>query len=147
MTEALVRPLPAQPSLLEDVPALVSAVAERQDQEAFAQLFAHFAPRLKAYLLRMGCDAGPAEEITQDTMVTLWRKAHLFDPQKSSFVTWLYRVARNRRIDRLRRERPTVLDRNAHVLDLCDGTDLFSEVDMQQREKAIRVAPERVLKE
>jgi RNA polymerase sigma factor (sigma-70 family) len=147
MTEALVRPLPAQPSLPEDVPALVSAVAERQDQQAFAQLFAHFAPRLKAYLLRTGCDAATAEEIAQDTMVTLWRKAHLFDPQKSSLVTWLHRVARNRRIDRLRRERPTVLDRNAHVLDLCDGTDLFSEFDMQQRQEAMRAALERLPKE
>src|SRR5215213_2048593 len=147
ITEALVAPHAAQSIPPEDLATLASAVAERQDQQAFAQLFAHFAPRLKAYLLRIGCDAGTAEEIAQDTMVTLWRKAHLFDPQKSSLATWLHRVARHRRIDRLRRERPTVLDRNAHVLDLCDGADLFREVDMQQRQEAMRAALERLPKE
>jgi RNA polymerase sigma-70 factor (ECF subfamily) len=115
-------------------------VAERQDREAFAQLFGYFAPRLTTYLLRLGCDAGTAEEIAQDTMVTLWRKAHLFDSGKSSLATWLYRVARNRRIDKLRRERSQVLDSNAHLADLSDGTDLLSQVDMQQREEAMRSA-------
>jgi RNA polymerase sigma-70 factor (ECF subfamily) len=117
-------------------------VAARGDREAFAQLFGYFAPRLNAYLLRTGCDAGTAEEIAQDTMVTLWRKAHLFDPDKSSLVTWLYRVARNRWIDSRRRERPNLLDSNAHDLDLCDGTDLFSEVAIQERQKAMRAALE-----
>ena len=138
------RPLPAQSVPHSELAALVAAVAERQDREAFAQLFSYFAPRLNAFLLRTGCDAATAEEIAQDTMVTLWRKAHLFDPEKSSLVTWIYRVARNRRIDRGRRERPNLLDGNAQVLDLCDGTDLFSEVDIQQRQRAIRAALERL---
>ena len=136
------RSRPARSIPPAELAALVDAVAARQDREAFAQLFGYFAPRLNAYLLRTGCDAGTAEEIAQDTMVTLWRKAHLFDPDKSSLVTWLYRVARNRWIDSRRRERPNLLDSNAHDLDLCDGTDLFSEVAMQERQKAMRAALE-----
>ena len=136
------RSRPARSIPPAELSALVEAVAARGDREAFAQLFGYFAPRLNAYLLRTGCDAGTAEEIAQDTMVTLWRKAHLFDPEKSSLVTWLYRVARNRWIDSRRRERPNLLDSNAPDLDLCDGTDLFSEVAIQQRHNAMRAALE-----
>ena len=78
---------------------LMEAVARRRDREAFTRLFDHYAPRINSYLMRIGCDGALAEELTQDVMVTLWRKAELFDPAKSSLATWLYRIARNRRID------------------------------------------------
>src|SRR4051812_21205416 len=68
----------------EELAALVSAVAQRQDRQAFARLFDHFAPRLNAYLLRLGAESGLAEELTQEVLVTLWRKAEQFDPAKSS---------------------------------------------------------------
>jgi RNA polymerase sigma-70 factor (ECF subfamily) len=122
--------------------AWVAAVAERRDREAFARLFDHFAPRLNAYLLRLGADAGTAEEIAQETMVTLWRKAGLFDPQRSTVATWLYRIARNRRIDLLRRDRLDFLDTADPVLEAADDTDLFAQVDLQQREEAVRGALE-----
>jgi RNA polymerase sigma-70 factor (ECF subfamily) len=80
-----------------DLAAWVHAVAHSRDREAFARLFDHFAPRLEAWLIRAGADSGTAEEVTQDVMVTLWRKAELFDASKSSVTTWLYRIARNRR--------------------------------------------------
>ncbi|WP_020180798.1 sigma-70 family RNA polymerase sigma factor [Methylopila sp. M107] len=82
---------------------LVARVADFRDRDAFAILFDHYAPRLAAYLQRLGADAALAEEVAQDAMVALWRKAEQFDPQKSSVATWLYRIARNRRIDLLRR--------------------------------------------
>jgi RNA polymerase sigma-70 factor (ECF subfamily) len=125
-----------------ELAALVAAVAERRDQAAFTRLFDHFAPRLNAYLLRLGTDATTAEEIAQETMVTLWRKAALFDVQKSSVATWLYRIARNRRIDMLRRDRLDFLDTNDPVLEPADETDFFAQIDMQQREEAVRLALE-----
>ena len=64
----------------------MEAVARNRDQDAFVRLFDHFAPRLKAYLLRLGLDAVGAEETTQEVMETVWRKAALFDPQKSSAI-------------------------------------------------------------
>ena len=75
--------------------ALVAAVASRRDREAFAVLYDHFSPRLNAYLLRLGADRTSAEEMTQDVMATLWHKADLFDPAKSSLGTWLYRIVAN----------------------------------------------------
>lgn len=76
-----------------------------QDQKAFAELFQHFAPRVKAFLMKSGADAGLAEECTQEAMATLWRKAHLFDPSRASVSTWIFTIARNRRIDALRKQR------------------------------------------
>jgi RNA polymerase sigma factor (sigma-70 family) len=75
------------------------------DQDAFARLFRHFAPRVKAFLIRGGADAALAEECAQDVMATLWQKAHLFDPAKASVATWIFTIARNRRIDAVRKAR------------------------------------------
>jgi len=85
--------------------ALLCAIGEKQDRQAFAELFAHFAPRLKSYIIRLGSDAGAAEELTQETMVLVWRKASQFDPAKASASTWIFTIARNARIDAFRREK------------------------------------------
>ena len=89
---------------------LVADVAERRDRRAFGQLFDHFAPRLKAYLARSGADQATAEEVVQDVMLTLWRRAEQFDRTQASVGTWIYTIARNRRIDLLRRERRPEID-------------------------------------
>ncbi|WP_284438383.1 sigma-70 family RNA polymerase sigma factor [Sulfitobacter albidus] len=80
-------------------------IRDRRDTDAFAQVFAHFAPRVKGFLMKSGTDATTAEECAQDVMTTLWRKAHQFDPSRASVATWIFTIARNRRIDMLRRER------------------------------------------
>ena len=119
---------------------LVAAVAQSRDRAAFTRLFDHFAPRLVTYLLRQGAEPALAEEIAQEAMVALWRKAALFDPRKSSVATWLYRVARNRRIDHLRRNRFAFLDTEDPALDLADESDLDRLVDVHRREAAVRTA-------
>lgn len=83
----------------------VERVRSQRDQQAFAALFQHFAPRVKAYLMKSGADVSLAEECTQEVMATLWHKAHLFDPARASVATWVFTIARNRRIDALRRQR------------------------------------------
>ncbi|PZM09608.1 sigma-70 family RNA polymerase sigma factor [Rhizobium tubonense] len=90
--------------------ALAKAVADRRDQRAFSELFDYFAPRLKSWLLRQRMPAGEAEELVQEVMVVLWHKASLYDPSRSSLSTWIFRIARNRRIDAQRRLRTRVLD-------------------------------------
>jgi RNA polymerase sigma factor (sigma-70 family) len=85
--------------------ALLIRVAAMRDRSAFAALFDHFAPRVKAYLLRLGASPALAEDLAQEALLSLWRKAHLFDPAKASAATWLFTIARNLRIDTIRRER------------------------------------------
>ena len=89
---------------------LMAAVADRQDRTAYSELFAYYAPRVKSYLMRLGADAAQAEEIAQDVMVTVWRKAALFDRVQASVSTWIFRIARNRRIDVFRRAKRPDLD-------------------------------------
>lgn len=84
---------------------LVERIRDTQDRAAFAQLFRHFAPRVKAFLLKSGADAGLAEECTQEVMATLWTKAHMFDPSRASVSTWVFTIARNRKIDAIRRQK------------------------------------------
>ena len=87
---------------------LLKRVGLTQDRNAFASLFAIFAPRVKAYMMKVGSDPASSEEITQETFIRVWRKAGQFDPKKASAVTWIFTIARNLRIDRLRKEnRPT----------------------------------------
>lgn len=121
---------------------LVDRVARLRDREAFARLFDHFAPRINAYLLRLGTDNGSAEELAQEVMVTLWRKAELFDRTKSSVATWLFRIARNRRIDALRRDRQASLDAEDPMLQPSAPEEADDVIDAQRREEKIRVAME-----
>ncbi len=83
---------------------LIQAVARDRDRDAFAALFDHFAPRLKAYLMRAGAAPAAADDFAQDAMLTVWRKAEQFDPSRARAATWIFTIARNRRIDALRRE-------------------------------------------
>jgi RNA polymerase sigma-70 factor (ECF subfamily) len=89
----------------DDWGAMILRVSANQDKEAFAALFRHFAPRIKGFLMKSGANAGLAEECAQDVMATLWHKAHLFDPTRASAATWVFTIARNRRIDALRKSR------------------------------------------
>lgn len=85
--------------------ALLIRIRDDRDEAAFATLFRHFAPRLKGFLMRSGADATEAEECAQEVMTTLWVKAAQFDPARASAATWLFTIARNKRIDRIRRQR------------------------------------------
>lgn len=81
------------------------AVRDLRDRAAFARLFDYFAPRLKAMMLRAGLRDGSAEDVVQDVMLSVWHKAAQFDPHRAEAAGWIYRIARNRRID-LARRRP-----------------------------------------
>ncbi|MCR9111626.1 MAG: sigma-70 family RNA polymerase sigma factor [Rhodobacteraceae bacterium] len=84
---------------------IIARVRDDKDKQAFAILFEHFAPRVKAFLMRSGADPSMAEECAQEVMATLWQKAHLFDPARASASTWIFTIARNRRIDAIRKQK------------------------------------------
>jgi len=83
----------------------LEAVRDTQDRAAFAELFGYFAPRVKSFLMKSGSPPGMAEECAQEVMATLWNKAHMFDGTKASVSTWIFTIARNRRIDMIRKQR------------------------------------------
>jgi RNA polymerase sigma-70 factor (ECF subfamily) len=83
----------------------LQAVRETADRAAFAELFAYFAPRIKSFLMKSGTTPEMAEECAQEVMVTVWHKAHMFDASKASVSTWIFTIARNKRIDMIRKQR------------------------------------------
>ena len=89
---------------------LMTSVAEDRDRDAFASLFSHFAPRLKAFLMRLGSGGVEAEELMQEAMLMVWRRAESFDSRQAGVSTWVFTIARNKRIDALRRERRPEFD-------------------------------------
>lgn len=93
-----------------DLAGHLRLVAACRDKGAFAALFRHYAPRVKGYLIRQGCSAAQAEDLAQEVMATVWRKADLYDPAKAEPSTWVFTIARNLRIDALRRERHPQVD-------------------------------------
>jgi RNA polymerase sigma-70 factor (ECF subfamily) len=99
-----------------ELTGLVTAVARNREKTAFATLFDHFAPRLKTYVMRLGASAATADELVQETMLTLWRRADSFDPRQATASTWIFTIARNKRIDALRRESRPDLDPNDPAL-------------------------------
>lgn len=88
----------------------IDAIASHGDQQAFARLFGHFGPRVKAYLMRLGVEPAVAEEIMQEVMLTIWRRAGSYNPAMAAVSTWIFTIARNRRIDARRRDARPELD-------------------------------------
>ena len=120
--------------------ALARAVAENRDRTAYTELFDHFAPRINSYLRRLLLEPGQAEEITQEVMIVLWHKAGLFDPAKSSLSTWLFRVARNRRIDLMRRDKSNLLDPEDPIFQPEEPDPADEMMDAEQRDERVREA-------
>jgi len=80
-------------------------IGENQDKSAFSSIFKYFAPRLKSFFIKLGCSDSQAEEIIQEVMIAVWTKSSTYDRAKSSVSTWIYTIAKNKRIDKIRKEK------------------------------------------
>jgi RNA polymerase sigma-70 factor, ECF subfamily len=94
--------------IMSDESDLLKRIAERRDREAFARLFDHYAPRVKSFMMRKGASAEQAEDLVQETMISVWSKAGMYVQERGSVTTWIFTIARNLRIDRLRREKTSL---------------------------------------
>ena len=121
---------------------LVEAIAARADRAAFTRLFSYYGPRVKGYLVRLGLDAAQAEELTQDVMVAVWRKAGSFDRHQASVSTWIFRIARNRRIDVFRQERRANLDAHDPAFQPAPEAAPDEAAQASERETKVRLAME-----
>ena len=125
---------------------LLTRVAATRDRAAFAQLFDHFAPRVKSFMMRKGSTAEQAEDLVQETMISVWSKAGLFVSDRGSVATWIFTIARNLRIDRLRREKSSMftdLDDYDAPSDDANAEDLLGRFQEDgQVAKALLLIPE-----
>ncbi|HEV7326680.1 MAG TPA: sigma-70 family RNA polymerase sigma factor [Bosea sp. (in: a-proteobacteria)] len=125
---------------LFDPDALIAAIARSGDRAAFAALFDHFAPRVKGLLMRGGASAEMAEEIAQETLLSVWRKAAMFDPAKASASTWIATIARNRRIDIARRDTRSRLSQVYEILDEEGPPQPDETISGAERDARVRAA-------
>ena len=108
--------------LADHLKVCMKAVSEDRNKQAFAELFDHFAPRLRAYsLAREPGSSLVADELAQDVMIKVWNKAHTYKPDMAAVSTWIFTLARNSRIDQLRK--------NGRYASEIDHTDLFNELE------------------
>lgn len=125
---------------------LLQAVVERRDQASFMTLFDYYAPRVKAYLKRLGAADGLAEDLSQEVMFAVWRKADTYDPAKAGVGTWIFTIARNLRIDAIRRERRPQLEpddpRLAPEPEPLPDDQAEAHQDAEQVRTALRELPE-----
>lgn len=122
----------------EALEADLLSVARERDRAAFARLFDFYAPRVKAYLRRLGAEDAIAEDLMQEVMLSIWRRADQFDRSRAALSTWVYTIARNKRIDALRRDRRPDLDPDDPALmaeseDASRG-DLYAEAAQARRD-------------
>jgi RNA polymerase sigma-70 factor (ECF subfamily) len=124
----------------------IEAIARGRDRQAFAALFQHFGPRLKTFYLRGGASPGLAEDLAQETMLSVWRKAALFDRSRAGAATWVFTIARNLRIDQARRERkPTApLHEPEDVEPSAEEFVLGEERDVRVRNALVALSDEQV---
>ncbi len=132
------RPYPViTPRIMSD---LLQKVAQSRDVEAFRKLFELYGPRVKSYMMRQGADATTAEDLAQETLLTVWRKAQLYSDEKGSATTWIFTIARNLRIDRLRREvswQPLPENRDEEASDAPDPEEEVTEKERRERVRSV----------
>ncbi|MGB1234303.1 MAG: sigma-70 family RNA polymerase sigma factor [Planktomarina sp.] len=118
-------------------------IQKDQDHAAFADVFRYFAPRVKSFLMKGGASESMADEVTQEVMATVWTKAHMFDPTRAGVSTWIYTIARNRKIDVLRKQkRPEPEDLTWGAQAEPDQTDIISlQQETKQLAKALDALP------
>ena len=102
----------------DDLTLCVELIGKNQDKLAFNSIFKYFAPRLKSFLVKAGSTDTQAEEVIQEVMIAVWTKSSTYDSSKSSVSTWIYTIARNKRIDKIRKEKRHYLSESDEGLEI-----------------------------
>lgn len=131
-------PAPLPPDLDATSDADLILATARRDRASFVVLFGRYAGRIKAFVMRSGTSATDADEIAQDVMVAIWRRAGTFDPARAAASTWIFAIARNRRIDMIRRVRRPTPDPNDPLFQPDPEPDGLERVTAAERETQVR---------
>ena len=129
---------PPVPGGRDELLDLLSQITRDRSEDAFRKLFEQFGPRVRSYMLRQGADAATAEELAQETLLTVWRKVALYSAEKGAPSTWIFTIARNLRIDKLRREArwQELTDEQAEAI---PSDDAGPDEQVSDRQRQVRV--------
>jgi RNA polymerase sigma-70 factor (ECF subfamily) len=124
----------------QDMPALMSLIAHQRDRSAFIQVYEYFSPRVKSFLLGKNLTPQLADEVLQEVMLAVWQKAHLYSPEKAAVSTWIFTIARNKHVDRIRQDRFPELDAEDPSLRPADVEEVEGECFAMERTQAVQQA-------
>lgn len=122
----------------ESLCRLLKAVAVKNDRTAFSQLFHYFAPRFKAYALGIGCGNAGAEDVAQDAMITVWRRAHTFDHKTGTASAWMFTIVRDRRLDLVHRENKSSVKHHESERQPADAIDAAEACEVGEPDEDVR---------
>jgi len=138
--DATYMPVTATIAEEKDFAPLIARIAKERDRSAFIEVFKHFAPRVKGFLMNRGRDQQSAEDVLQVVMIAVWEKAYLYSPEKASVSTWLFTIARYKHIDRMRKDGRYKLEPDEPDLRPSDDAGSEDEVLASQRGEAVKSA-------
>ncbi len=122
----------------DDLTLCVELIGKNQDKLAFNNIFRYFAPRLKSFLVKAGSTESQAEEVIQEVMIAVWTKSSTYDSSKSSVSTWIYTIARNKRIDKIRKEKRHYLSESDEGLEIPVDSTQEKEIFSAQVSSSLR---------
>ena len=122
----------------DDLTLSVELVGKNQDKLAFNNIFRYFAPRLKSFLVKAGSTDTQAEEVIQEVMIAVWTKSSTYDSNKSSVSTWIYTIARNKRIDKIRKEKRHYLSESDEGLEIPVDSTQEKEIFASQVSNSLK---------
>ncbi len=123
-----------------DLDALLTAVGRHKDRDAFVKIFEYFAPRIKSFLMKGGASPDQAEEWVQDTMITIWDRAETYNSAHSAASTWIFTIARNKKIDALRKSKYHHYDPNDIMESIKDDKQIPADMRVNAQEQEAHVA-------
>jgi len=124
----------------DDMGTLISLVADQRDRSAFIQIYNYFSPRVKSFLLGRNLAPQLADEVLQEVMLAVWQKAHTYSPERAAVSTWIFTIARNKHIDRIRREKFPELDADDPSLKPAEAAEVEGEYVTMELGQAVQEA-------
>jgi RNA polymerase sigma-70 factor (ECF subfamily) len=121
-----------------DFALCIDLIGKNQDKLAFNNIFRYFAPRLKSFLVKAGSTDSQAEEVIQEVMIAVWTKSSTYDSNKSSVSTWIYTIARNKRIDKIRKEKRHYLSESDEGLEIPVDSTQEKEIFASQVSNSLK---------
>jgi len=118
---------------------LLYDVGQNKNKQSFIELFHYFGPRIKSFLMKGGANEALADELAQETMLNIWNKAESYDPAKAAASTWIFTIARNKRIDALRKKKFYSVDLD-QLPDLEDDTYRSPIAEMAETQESETIA-------
>jgi RNA polymerase sigma-70 factor (ECF subfamily) len=131
---------PEVPVGKDDMRSLIALVANQQDRSAFVQIYEYFSPRVKSFLIGRNMAPQLADEVLQEVMLAVWQKAHLYSPEKAAVSTWIFTIARNKHVDRIRQEKFPELDAEDPSLKPAESAEVEGECASMEQSKAVQEA-------